>query len=324
MKNVCIVGYGAIGPIHAAAVDKTNNASLYAVCDIDSAKTDLCKKNYGIKTYNRYEDVLKDKDIDSVHICTPHYLHFDMICNALSAGKSVVAEKPVTMTKHEFDILKNTANSEKVCLVLQNRYNPCIEMLKKITQSKEYGEIKAIKAIVTWHRDAKYYASGEWRGTWAYEGGGVLINQAVHTLDFMTYLAGSVNALKANMMNYSLSGVIETEDTFTSYMNFKNGASGIFFATNAYAANSAPELEVVFEGKTFGYAGRKLVSEGKTLAEDITPMIGKDYWGTGHEKLIKKYYDDNEYFSLSDAQDTMNTMFAMYKSAKENGAEQII
>lgn len=324
MKNACIIGYGAIGPIHAMALEHTENARFYAVCDIDPARLDACREQYDVKCLDHFDAVLADEQIDSVHICTPHYLHFDMIRRALAAGKTVVAEKPATMTKSEWDQLKALPGADKICLVLQNRYNPSIVRLKEMAQSGEYGEIRAVRAFMTWNRTPEYYRSGAWRGKWATEGGGVLINQAVHTLDFMTYIAGGVDSLRANSMNYSLQDVIETEDTFTAYMRFQNGAGGIFFATNAYPINSAPEVEVVFEKKTVRYAYGRLTADGEVLAEDVKPTVGKDYWGSGHERLIRKYYDEQVYFSPADAEDTMNVMFAMYASAAENGKEQIL
>lgn len=322
MRNACIAGWGAIGPAHARALEHTENARLYAVCDIDRERLDLCRKSYDVKVFDDFSQMLGDTTVDTVHICTPHYLHYPMITKALEAGKSVIAEKPLTMTREEFDMLKKLKNADKICAVFQNRYNPCIQKLKKIADSGAYGKIKAVKAVLTWHRDAEYYRRSAWRGTLAGEGGGVLINQAVHTLDFMTYICGAAENVRADMMNYSLKNIIETEDTAAAYISFKNGASGMFFATNAYPVNSAPEFEVIFENKTFKYEYGRLMTDGETVETDKKPSSGKEYWGSGHELLIKNYYDKNKYFSVSDAEDTMNLMFAVYKSASENGSLQ--
>lgn len=321
MNNVCIVGYGAIGPIHAEAIKKTENARLCAVCDIDQNRLRTAEIEHGVKVFGDFSEVINCGEIDSVHICTPHYLHFDMILGALNAGKKVVAEKPITMTKEEFCRLKDTKDSDKVCCVLQNRYNPCIAALKDIIRSGEYGIPVAVRANLAWHRDKAYYDSGEWRGKLATEGGSLLINQAVHTLDMMTYLVGKIRKLRANSMNYSLENVIETEDTMTACMTFETGARGVFFATNAYGTNSAPELEIVFKDKKLNYADGKLFTEGRIIAEDNSAKIGKSYWGTGHEQLIRRFYDKGEYFSPESVQDTMDAMFAMYESASHGGKE---
>ena len=324
MKNVCIVGYGAIGPVHAKALEAVEQAKFYAVCDVDAEKRSLCREKYDVKEYDDFDRMLQDEQIDSVHICTPHYLHFEMIKKALAAGKNVVTEKPVTMTREEYEELLRLDAEGKVCVVLQNRLNPCVEKLRAMVQSGELGAVKAVKAVLTWHRDKAYYDSGAWRGHWETEGGCLLINQAVHTLDFFHYLIGDVKSVKANMFNYSLENVIEAEDTLAAYLNFGEGAKGIFFATNAYGINSAPLFEIVFESGTVRYMDKKLFLDGQVLAEDAAPVIGKAYWGSGHARLLKRYYDEHKYFSVFDAENTMKTMFAMYESAKNGGREMNI
>lgn len=324
MKRVCIVGYGAIGPIHAKALEKAEQAEIYAICDIDGSRRRRCTEKYSTVEYEDFDTMLQDDKIDAVHICTPHYLHFEMIQKALAAGKDVVVEKPVTMTKEEYDSLLKLDGAEKVCVVLQNRLNPCVQKLKEIVQSRELGAVKAAKGILTWHRDKAYYESDAWRGKWETEGGGVLINQAVHTLDYFSYLIGDVVSVKANMCNFSLEDVIEVEDTFTARVSFADGVKGVFFATNAYTENSAPFFEIAFEKGTARYIDKQLWVNGKMVAEDAKPAAGKDYWGSGHEALMKRYYDGQKYFSVKDAQNTMETMFAMYDSAKSGGKEVVV
>ena len=194
--------------------------------------------------------------------------------------------------------------------------NPCVQKLKEIVESGELGAVRAAKGILTWHRDKAYYESGAWRGKWATEGGGLLINQAVHTLDFFCYLIGEVKSVKANMSNHSLCDVIEVEDTFTAYLGFENDVKGVFFATNAYVENSAPFFEVAFEKGTARYMDKKLWMDGKVVAEDKAPSTGKAYWGNSHAVLLKKYYDERKYFTVADVRETMETVFAMYESAK--------
>ena len=322
MKNICIIGYGAIGPVHAAAIEKVENAMLYAVCDNNPKKIEKCKQKYDVAGYKDIDEMLCDVNIHSVHICLPHYLHFEVIKKALAKGKEVVVEKPVTMTKAEFDELLTLKNADKVCVVLQNRLNASIASLKEMADSGKMGRIKAAKGILTWCRDAQYYAQDEWRGKLATEGGGVLINQAVHTLDYFSYVAGGVDCVRAQMDNYTLDQ-IEVEDTFSAVLKLKNGEKGIFFATNAYGEDSTPEFEVIFEKGKACYKDGKLFVDGVVLAEDYKPELGKAYWGAGHEALIKRYYDSGEYFSLADVKNTMYTIFAMYESAKIGKAEVV-
>lgn len=320
-KNVGIVGYGAIGPVHARALEGVEQAVLYAVCDINPERRKACREKYAVTCYDDFDRMLQDREIHSIHICTPHYLHFEMIQKALKAGKDVVVEKPVTMTGQELDTLLGLDGMERVCVVLQNRLNPCIEKLKSMIQEGELGSVKAVKAILTWYRDRAYYAQDAWRGRFATEGGGVLINQAVHTLDYFSYLIGEIAAVRATMSNFSLEDAIEVEDTCTAYVGFENGLKGIFYATNSYSENSAPFLEVVFEKGIVRYMDNQLWYQGQILAEDEPPALGKAYWGSGHARLLKRYYEEQKYFCPKDAANTMAAVFAMYESAKQGGAE---
>lgn len=324
MKRVCVVGYGAVGPVHAEAVTKAEGAELCAICDIDRERLERGVEKYGTKGYEDFKEMLKDPAIDAVHICTPHYLHYGMIVEALDAGKEVVAEKPVTMTREQFEKLLTHQNAGKICVVLQNRLNPCAETLKEILERGTLGTVKGIKGILTWHRTKEYYGTDAWRGKWATEGGGVLINQAVHTLDLLVYFAGEVKSVQGHICNYSLKQDIEVEDTVQAYLNFGEGRKGIFLATNAYSVNSAPEIELVCENGTARYMDGKLWVNGEFLAEDSVPLEGKAYWGTGHERLIRDYYEKGQHFSVFDIQNTMETMFAVYESAQKGGEEIVI
>lgn len=315
MKQVCIVGYGAIGPVHASALEGVDNARLYAVCDIDPAMRALCVEKYGVVEYADFDEMLKDDQIHCIHICTPHYLHFPMIKKALEAGKEVVVEKPVAMTRDEFEKLQKLKDSEKVCLILQNRLNPCVVKMKELVESRKLGEVKAAKALLTWNRDQAYYASGDWRGKWATEGGGLMINQAVHTLDYFSYLLGDVKNVKAHMSNFTLEGIIEVEDTCSAILEMENGARGVFFATNGYSDNSCPYFEIAFEKGIARYIDKQLWVNDELVEQDSKSFAGKNYWGNGHEALLKRYYDEQKYFSVSDAKNTMETLFSIYESA---------
>lgn len=317
MKRVCIVGCGNIASNHRNAINKTDNAILYAACDIDSKRIRMAEKEWGVATYSNFSDVINDEKIDSVHICTPHYLHYEMIKEAINAGKQIVCEKPVTMTSEEFDRLLTNENVKNICVVFQNRLNKSVQALKNIVVSKELGQIVSMKAFLTWHRDEKYYNSAQWRGKWTTEGGGALINQAIHTLDYFNYIAGGIDSVKASMSNFSLDEVIEVEDTVSAYLKLKNNVTGILFATNAYAKDSAPFVEITFEKGETVYTNGKLFVNGEKRAEDIVPLTGKKYWGTGHDLLIKNFYDKGIFFNLYDVKNTMKAVFAAYESAKE-------
>lgn len=323
MKNVCIVGFGNIAALHKAAIKESESAKLYAVCDIDSEKMKALPNE--ILKYTDFDEMLKNDKIDSVHICTPHYLHFEMIKKASECGKDVVAEKPLVMKECELDALLalKREKSVQVAAVFQNRLNPCTVRMRDMILSGSLGKLKTVRASVMWHRDMNYYGSAKWRGTKSFEGGGVMINQAIHTLDLVGFLGGGFLAARAISANFSIPE-IEVEDTCAAYLSLKSGASAVLFATNAYGENAAPDIEAVLDKGTLRYCDGALILDGEVIERDLKPESGKAYWGSGHKTLIKNFYDKGEYFSPLDVENTMRTVFAIYKSAEFGGAEEYI
>ena len=324
MKNVCIVGYGAIGPIHAGALETVENARLYAVCDCDEERILRCTDKYDVVAYTDFNEMLNDDNIDSIHICTPHYLHFDMVRLALEKGKDVVCEKPLSMNNEQFEKMLTLPGVEKVAVCFQNRFNTCVFKMKEILSEGTLGDIIGVRGLVTWNRDKAYYEADAWRGKWETEGGGVLINQTIHTLDLMGYLTDGFKSLKAKMANFSLEDVIEVEDSFMASLKTNSDVGAVFFATNAFPSNSSPDVQVVCENGTLHYTDDKLFLGDELVCRDVTAKGEKAYWGTGHMTLLQQYYDFGTYFSVFDSKNTMKTVFAMYESAKNDGKETYV
>ncbi len=319
MKNVCIVGYGAIGPMHAMCLEKISGARLYAVCDTDPEAIARCKAQYDVVCYSDFDRMLEDERIDAVHICTPHYLHFPMIRAALARGKQVVTEKPITRTRAEFEQLLALDGAENICAIVQNRCNRSVVKLKELIEVGELGEILGIKGLMTWKKDPQYYIGTPWKGKWATEGGSCLINQALHTLDLMIYLGGPVESFQASLHNRCFQGIIETEDTVEACLQFANGIGGLFYASNCYVTDTPAEIEVVGTKAIARYAYKKLFLDGKVVAEDGNALTDKDYWGYGHYTLLRDFYEKGRFFSPGDIRDTMDTLFGIYESAGQNG-----
>ena len=324
--NACIVGYGAIGPVHANAINQTDNANLYAVCDINSERAKKCANEYNCVIYSSFDEMLKDGSIDVVHICTPHYLHKDMAIKALKAGKDVVLEKPVAINRADMDELAKFFNSKenknRLCVMLQNRRNICIEKLKEIISNNDLGKLKGITGSVFWKRDEAYYNHDLWRGKWATEGGGLIINQTVHMIDMMLYFGGKVKCFKAALNHWHISN-IEVEDNAQMLMYFENGARGIFNASNCYVTDEPYILDLLFEKAHYRYSDNCLYKIGKKGAEFITSdksvKVGKAYWGSGHIAVIENFYDslvgkEACYTDINDAYDTMKMVFDIYES----------
>ena len=333
MKNACIVGYGAIGPVHAKALDSTDNANFYAVCDIDESKLSLCKSQYNVVAYDDLDTMLSDENIDCVHICTPHYLHKDMAVKAMRAGKHVVLEKPAAMNDAEFDELLQVQNEmgAKVCIMLQNRMNNGIQMIKTLSDDLSLGKLVGIECSLMWYRNADYYRSAPWRGTWQYEGGGLLINQAVHLIDLVDYVGGGIRSMRANISTKMLDNVIEVEDTADALITMNNGVRACFYATNTYDADKPFRLEMQYENALLRYADNrlyKIADNVEIIAEDGKNDIGKKYWGNGHPAVIAQFYhslcNGGEYLRLEDSINSTRALFAFYKSSAAGGAEVIL
>ena len=240
----------------------------------------------------------------------------------LKFNKSVVVEKPVAITKEDYYKLLNYSKEKEVCLVFQNRYNPCFKKLIELAKSEEYGKILGINATLFWSRDAEYYTSSPWKGKLSKEGGGVLINQAIHTLDLVTCVLGKPVCVKAIKTNFSLKNIIEVEDTITSSIDFENGSRCMFFATNGAKTTRTPQLEIIFEKAVLIYCDRSLYLNGEIILDDkFTDFKGKECWGSGHEILLEDFYNNKNSISPLDAKNTYDTLLAIYESAENNGEE---
>ena len=206
--KAAIIGLGVIGKVHYDVL-KRQGEDIVALCDIDAAKLNGYDN---VKKYFDYKKMLDEEQIDVVHICTPHYLHADMTIYALERNVNVLCEKPLCIKKEDVARIIDAENKPEAMLgvCLQNRYNKSSQFVKRYFQNKK---IDFAFGNVLWHRDKAYYASGEWRGKKETEGGGVLINQAIHTLDLMQWICGEPTSVCANTYNYSLKDVIEVEDT---------------------------------------------------------------------------------------------------------------
>ncbi len=320
MNNVCVVGYGAIGTVHTKVLERSNHANLYAVCDNNRVKLEQCQKVYeDIVTYDDFDTMLLDEKITAVHICTPHYLHYEMAVKAIRAGKAVVLEKPVTMLPEEYKELKALCDevSPRLCVMLQNRTSNCVRKMKSL--AAELGEIKGAYAALTWLRDMEYYNQDAWRGKLATEGGGVLMNQSIHLLDMLLYICGEAESVAASASTKFVD--VEVEDTLDALITLKNGARACYYATNAYVGSVPFRFEVIFEKGTLRFEDNNLYringSEIEIVERGINDYNGKACWGNGHESVINAFYTNGEYPTIYDADHTMRTLFAIYESAGE-------
>lgn len=327
MYNSAIVGAGAISVVHCEAVKNIPNARMTALCDTKIERAEEKALKYGGKVYTDFNTMLENEKIDVLHICTPHYLHVPMAVSALRKGINVILEKPPAISREEFALLEKEKNntSAKLGICFQNRYNDSIREVKKLLDSGKCGKVLGARAFVTWNRSADYYKSSGWRGDIKTEGGGVLINQAIHTLDLITFLLGTPKCISAYSANYHLNGVINVEDTVNAYISYQD-FNVLFFATTAYCKDAPILFETVCENCVIRVEGKKLTvsySDGKTDVFDHTAhtTVGKQCWGTSHARLILEFYNclaENKQFpvTLESTRPSFDALSAIYDSAK--------
>ncbi len=255
-----VVGIGNMGTSHAKQLmeGKVENACLGAVCDVKQERLDWASENLeGVKTYLSFDEMLKDPDIDAVIIATPHYDHPVMGVKAFKAGKHVLVEKPVGVyTKAVRELNQAAAESGKVFTIMYNqRTNPVYQKVRELIKSGELGQLQRITWVITdWFRTQFYFNSGGWRATWEGEGGGVLLNQCPHNIDLLQWMCGMPKRVRS-FCHYGKYHDIEVEDDVTAYMEYENGATGVFI-TSTGEAPGTNRLEIS------GDLGRLIVERG--------------------------------------------------------------
>lgn len=327
--KVAVIGCGNIFPVHADVITASDKAELMAVVDIEDKKAKEASEKYDCLQFTDYHDILNKKEVDIVHICTPHYQHSAMAIDLMNAGIDVLVEKPVALNSHRaekmIEVARNTG--QRLGVVFQNRFNENNLKAKEILDSRKLGSIKGVKAIVTWFRDEEYYQKDDWRGKFSTEGGGVLINQAIHTLDLMQWFAGEIKAVKGNVDTRCLQSVIEVEDTAEGTIFFENGVRGIFYASNCFTANSPIQLEIDCEKGRIILEGGNLQIDSIELNEqhiDTKDTKYKSYWGYGHKRLIEGFYQDiisgtNDFtISAEEGIKCMKMIEGIYQSSKSS------
>jgi UDP-N-acetyl-2-amino-2-deoxyglucuronate dehydrogenase len=232
--GVAIIGPGLVAHTHAQALEQIDEAKLVAVCGRDENKTRAFAQCYGARDFTSLEQMLEHPGVDAVIIATPHPLHAEQTVLAANAGKHVLLEKPMALTVADCDLMIAAARAHRVKLgiISQRRlYEPVMRVKNALLEGKLGRPLLATLSLLGW-RGPEYYAMADWRGTWAGEGGGVLVNQAVHQLDLLTWLMGPVRRVSSEVANLN-HPEIEVEDTAVVVIRFQSGALGSIVASNS-------------------------------------------------------------------------------------------
>ena len=240
MVKFGIIGIGNMGLGHLKTFldGKVTNGVVSAIADLNDKKIEAarssCPGDYAC--YKSGAELIDHADVDAVIIAVPHYQHPELSIRALNKGLHVICEKPAGVyTKQVKEMNEVAAKSDKLFTLMYNqRTNPLYIKMREIVQKGEIGEIRRVNWIITnWFRTQYYYDSGSWRATWGGEGGGVLMNQCPHQLDLLQWICGMMPTSMRAFCHFGKWHDIEVEDDVTAYMEFENGATGVFVTSTA-------------------------------------------------------------------------------------------
>lgn len=242
--GAAVVGLGR-GRAHIQALLRAEGAKLMAVCDKNKDAVDTAAAVFGVDAYTSLDELLKREDIQLVHVCTPNGLHSEMLLKIAEAGKHAITEKPLDITLERIDRAVEAFASRGLQLgcIFQNRLIPAAREMKQALSKQRLGKLVLANAHVKWYRDQQYYdENGGWRGTWAGNGGGSLMTQAIHTIDLMQWMMGPVRSV----VGYTdiRTHRIETEDLGVALLRFADGAFGTIAATTAAYPGFGTTLEI--------------------------------------------------------------------------------
>ncbi|MBM7706117.1 UDP-N-acetylmuramyl pentapeptide phosphotransferase/UDP-N-acetylglucosamine-1-phosphate transferase/predicted dehydrogenase [Chryseomicrobium aureum] len=293
--NYAIVGMGFIADKHIQAIEETPNAKLIAICDTNEDR--LQEAPLGVATFTDLQTMLDEMpEIHAVNICVPSGLHAKLALQVINNKRHVVLEKPMALTSEDAKAIMDATSQAgvKLTVVHPNRYRPAIKELKKVLEHPEAGRVSHANVTVRWNRNQEYYDQAPWRGTKAFDGG-VLMNQAIHSLDLLLWMMGPVKAVQG--MVTTRFRKIESEDVATALVEFKSGAVAVIeAATTIYPKNLEESLAVFTENGSFKVSGANalyidtwdasFVTEAER--EALKQKIEQDPWGErGHVAIIK-------------------------------------
>lgn len=299
--KVGIIGCGKIFPMHAYSIKGTDGVELCAISDIDDVKLKKWTEKLSVRGYKDYKDMILTEKLDAVHICTPHYLHAEMSIWALDHGVNVLTEKPAAITLNDVYMMKNAKDRNNKALVVsfQNRFNDSTQYAKECVASGKLGKFVSGKSSLTWSRSSDYYDASGWKGTWDKEGGGLIIDQAIHTLDLVTWILADTPKVKRSYLDNWFHKTIKVEDTAQLVIEFSNDAKFVFSGNNFYSEDSPILTTLNFENGVLNFKGDGVEIDfrnGRVLEispeeNDLINIEGhKQYWGTSHLKEIRNYY----------------------------------
>ncbi len=299
--KVAVIGCGNISPMHIESIIALDFAELVAVCDIKEDIAGQTAKKYGVKAYTDYKELFENEKLDIVHICLPHYLHTTVSCVAFNYGINVLSEKPMSIKYDDAvkAVEKAKQKNVKYGVIFQCRYNTPSQLVKNRISDGKLGKVKCGRVVLTWARSDDYYSLSNWKGTWDKEGGGVIIDQAIHSLDLANWFIDSIPIEVQSSLHNRNHEKMLVEDTAEGLIKYENGVLLSFFAMNNYLIDEPIEIRLYCENGTVKLSYDEVeitysdgsVETALNIPQDIVKYSGgKDYWGLQHAVQIERFY----------------------------------
>ena len=326
-----IVGLGNIALTHARAISGHVNATVSAACSRNEENRKHFGRKFNVPLYSDYSDMLLHDKLDAVTICTPSGSHLDYAKKAAEAGKHVVIEKPIDITvergREIIECCKQ--NGVKLAVIYQNRFSDGAIQMKSALNAGEIGSPVMARASVKWYRDQDYYTESTWRGTLKLDGGGAVINQAIHTLDLLIWMMGDVKTVSAFKATLTHPG-IEAEDNAVAILKFTSGALCVFEASTSIQPPQPRRIEIngtagtmVLEDDRFIEVSNGNEQESKTEvggvgAADPMAGMGTDHHSRQYEQIIDAILNDKSpVVSGEESLKSLAVVEAIYRSDVE-------
>ncbi|TAH69104.1 MAG: Gfo/Idh/MocA family oxidoreductase [Anaerolineaceae bacterium] len=329
--NFGIVGCGYIAGKHANALEQIANARLVAACDTDLKRRTSFEEQYGVSTYENYDDFLKNPDVEAVIICTPSGSHATLGEKAAHAGKHILLEKPFVLDINQGKNLVELCKSKrvKVGVVHPNRVKTVVRALNEAVSEGWFGKITHASAVLRWNRSSEYFNSAAWRGTLELDGG-MLFNQAIHNIDLFNWLLGPVDEVFA----YGATQLhkIEYEDVCVCTLKLKSGALGMIEAAITLYPENLEESLAVFGSQGTAVLGGKSLSKIKEWkfskfseadAKIQIDQLNNESDPMGHKVIIEDFIraitcNQEPLVSGEEAMKVLYLLNAIYQSIKTN------
>jgi UDP-N-acetyl-2-amino-2-deoxyglucuronate dehydrogenase len=343
--RAAVIGTSTVGHTHVRVLSQLENAELVAVCDLNPEKARAALERHGVTGVPIYKDQTEmhnRHELDVVNIATPSGVHMPSTLIAMERGVNVIVEKPLEIRLDRIDRMLEEAQKRgaRLAYISQNRWGEANRALKQAAAEGRFGRIAWAGCFTPWYRPDDYYMQGGWRGTWAFDGGGAIMNQSVHAIDLLQWIAGPVRRVSA----YAASRIhpkIEVEDTMSASLAFENGAFGTIMGTTAMYPGSPVRIEIggengtaVSESGLKTYRFRDERPEDKALQDRINAVASGQTRGAGaaadiglelHTKNISSIltsWDKGEEAETSGAEGRKSVAIitALYESARHDGA----